>query len=401
MSGFLLLCGVGFAAFASYEWARTPLTPLLGESLGASPEAIGSIMAVSTAVGILVKLPAGVLSDTLGRKWVILSGVGFFALTPFLYAGVHSAGALLAVRLIHGLATALYTPAAMAAVADVFGRRRGEGIGWYTACTQTGKSIGPAIGGFALSHVGFGSSYLLCGVSGLAALGLALVFVARTGRGSQVGIAPGSSPMVVGAEVRRRLIVGVKELSASPKVVVTCLAQSLQLFALGSLQAFLPLLAASRGVAVELIGLFFTVKSVASLMARPIAGRLSDRIGRTPMLVAGMIVSAAALYALPFSAATAPIILVALVYGLGDAVTHTASAAQVADLSRTQSLGAAMGLFGSLTDVGHAAGQFLMGFLVAWMGFVGAYHSVAGLLLFGAAVVWWTFRSRRPSLRPA
>ena len=56
---FILLCGVGLFAFISYNLVRMPVLSLFAQSLGASPEAIGFIVAASTLTGVFLKWPAG------------------------------------------------------------------------------------------------------------------------------------------------------------------------------------------------------------------------------------------------------------------------------------------------------------------------------------------------------
>src|SRR6516162_833570 len=87
----------------SYQMARSPVLPRFAESLGAAPELIGMIVAASTVTGVLFKLPAGALSDLLGRRRVMLLGAVFFAVPPFIYPVVEDAGALLVLRFVMAL----------------------------------------------------------------------------------------------------------------------------------------------------------------------------------------------------------------------------------------------------------------------------------------------------------
>ena len=79
------LCAVGFLARFSYALARTPVLPLFALYLGAGPEAIGFIVGISTVTGIFFKLPAGAVSDLIGRKKTLLAGLVVFAVIPFTY----------------------------------------------------------------------------------------------------------------------------------------------------------------------------------------------------------------------------------------------------------------------------------------------------------------------------
>src|SRR3989338_6166310 len=100
-----------------YQMARSPVLPRFAQDLGAAPELLGLIVAASTITGIFIKLPAGALSDVLGKRRMMLIGCLFFAAPPFLYPFVAGAHSLLLLRFLHGLATAILPPAAPASVA--------------------------------------------------------------------------------------------------------------------------------------------------------------------------------------------------------------------------------------------------------------------------------------------
>src|SRR4030043_1230578 len=126
LSPFAALFSVVFFARLSYALARSPVLPLFALYLGAGPEAIGFAVGVSTVTGIFFKLPAGALSDVIGRKRTMLIGLLFFAFMPFAYLWVRDYSLLIIIRFAHGLATAIYGPVSMAVVADIAGKNKGE-----------------------------------------------------------------------------------------------------------------------------------------------------------------------------------------------------------------------------------------------------------------------------------
>src|SRR5205823_4765058 len=87
------------------------------------------IVAASTITGIFFKLPAGALSDVLGRKRMMVLGAVFFAAPPFLYPFVGNPWTLLALRFVHGFATAIFSPVASAYVASLAETARGARLG--------------------------------------------------------------------------------------------------------------------------------------------------------------------------------------------------------------------------------------------------------------------------------
>ena len=101
---------LGFLSWFSYYLARFPVIPLYASSLGLGKEAIGWIGAASTITGIPGKSFFGGLSDSWGRRRLIVLGTFITACVPFLYFATGGPIGLFGVRLVHGLATAILGP---------------------------------------------------------------------------------------------------------------------------------------------------------------------------------------------------------------------------------------------------------------------------------------------------
>ena len=140
LSPFVLLCIMGGLAIFSSTMAKNPALPLFIRSLGAPLSTVGYIAAASTIVGIVVSFPAGILSDIIGRRRVMLIAAVVFATAPFLYLVIAAPWQLVLVRIYHGLATAILGPVALAAIADTFDKGRGERMGWYSSATMSAVS---------------------------------------------------------------------------------------------------------------------------------------------------------------------------------------------------------------------------------------------------------------------
>src|SRR5438046_2682436 len=151
-----------------YQMARSPVLPAFAADLGALPELIGIIVAASTITGVFVKLPSGALSDVLGKKRMMVLGALFFALPPFLYPFVHDTWSLLALRFVHGFATAIFSPVASAYVASLAETGRGARLGWFSSANDIGATAGPLVGGFVLYFTAsYSVTYLTVGALGV------------------------------------------------------------------------------------------------------------------------------------------------------------------------------------------------------------------------------------------
>src|SRR5688500_5980352 len=113
-TGLVRLSAATFVAYCSYAICRAPLLPLFARDLGAGPSMIGVVVGASTLTGIFVKMPAGALSDVLGRRPLLLAGALVFALMPFTYLAASSLAILIVLRVLHGSATAVFGPVANA-----------------------------------------------------------------------------------------------------------------------------------------------------------------------------------------------------------------------------------------------------------------------------------------------
>ncbi len=383
---FTLICMVGIFCFISYNMVRMPALSLFAESLGASPERIGLIVSVSTLTGVLLKLPSGALSDIYGRRFLLRIGVVAFGLPPFLYPFITNLDALTALRFLHGFATAIFAPSALATVAELYRERRGAALGTYTACTQSGSLLGPFFGGYLVHAAGFPTAFVTAGVFGCIAMLLfySLHLDVSVPQRKEQGMA------VVLSEMWK----GFAAVAKNSKVLITSMTDAAKMIANGALMAFLPLYGVAVGLNPGEVGLLFTVQAFTSFFSKPIMGRISDRVGRQPLIVLGLMICAGTFVCIPHVSMFPVLLLLSSGFGFGEAVVSTSSSALVADSSEFKTLGAGMGMQGTIMDIGHASGPLLAGLLIARMSYGGAFMVIAGMQLAAAVVFWLAMRNK-------
>jgi MFS transporter, DHA1 family, multidrug resistance protein len=396
LSPFAALCTVGFFARLSYALARSPVLSLFALYLGAGPEAIGFAVGISTVTGILFKLPAGALSDILGRQKTMLVGLLFFALVPFAYLWVESYYPLIIIRFIHGLATAIYGPVSMAVVADVAGNKKGEMMSWFSSVTIIGNLLGAPLGGFILHNaVGtaapslqeFHYAYLMSGVAGMMALLLSLGLF-REGK----SIATGTSL----SEAFKRFVSGIKEVGSDRRIVIISIMEGLQNMTVGALEAFLPIYAVTIAGLNELqAGILWGVQVVTTILSKPIMGRISDKYGRIALISCGLLISALSFGAIPLLMGFSMLMIASAFFGLGGAVVTSSGAALVADLCKKKHFGTAMGAFGTIFDIGHASGPILAGFLIAHHSYQLSFWVMSALLIAALPIFMMNVRTEK------
>jgi MFS family permease len=394
LHSYILLCTIGMFCFISYNLVRMPVLSLFAQSLGATTAEVGVIVSVSTITGVLLKLPSGALSDIYGRRYLLRVGVLAFGLPPFAYPFVHDLSLLTGLRFIHGLATAIFVPSALATVADLYRERRGAALGTYTACTQAGALLGPVVGGWLVYATNFPTTFVTAGIFGV--IGLILFFSLRLKPPPPLRHGSGFVPVL--AEMWK----GFALVAKNPRVLVTSCTDAAKMVANGTLLAFLPLYGVSAGLNPGEVGLLFGIQGVTSFFSKPIMGRVSDQVGRQPLIILGLLICAGSFTLIPHVANLWVLLLLAAGFGFGEAVVSSSSAALVADSSELKTLGAGMGMQGTIMDIGHASGPLLGGVLIAAMGYASAFGVIASLQLLAAVIFWLTMRrSSAPHLSPA
>lgn len=384
LTPFLMLCLVGFTARLGYQMARSPVLPQFAEELTANAFLIGLIISASTITGVFLKFPAGALSDVLGRRRMLLLGAAFFAFPPFLYMLVKEAYTLLILRFVHGGATAIFSPVASAAVADLFREGRGEKLGWFASANEMGSAFGPLIGGVILGSAVAGSLfmssfqlvYLIVGVLG--ALTFLLVVWLPIGQPATIEVEealvpesdPASSLATPPKESRwQQVRQGMWEVVSNRDILITSSVESAMFLGVGALLGFLPLYAKNiLGLDGGYLGVLIGAPLVMAMVGKPVAGRVSDRIGRKPVILVGLALCVVMLPLIFLTTTFIGLLVEGAIFGLGMAIVTPSTTALVADLCKAGNYGAALGVFGTIWDVGEALGPITAGAIISGVG---------------------------------
>jgi MFS family permease len=172
---------------------------------------------------------------------------------------------------------------------------------------------------------------------------------------------------------------------------MTSLVEASILFAYGTFETFLPLYARDAGLAAYEVGICLSAQVITLAVTKPQMGRLSDRHGRQPQIAAGVFIGAACIGSFAFFSSFAALLVLSILFGLCLSVVTSATSAFIADLSERRGHGSAMGILGSVMDVGHTTGPLVAGLIAAQFGiatsFLGAAVVVAAVGMIFLSVV--------------
>jgi DHA1 family multidrug resistance protein-like MFS transporter len=394
------LCAAGFVAYCSYSICRAPLLPLFARELGAGPSLIGFVMGASTLTGVFLKLPAGALSDLFGRRRLLVAGALVFATLPFTYLAVSTLAWLIALRFVHGSATAIFGPVASASLSDIApAERRGGWLSTYSTAQGTGQAIGPILAGYAIAAGRFDLAFA---VSGLIGLGAPLIVSTWPGSPKREANPrrEGGPGVAVGTPTRpswQAFKQGVSEVVSDRLVLITSAAHAAQFVLNGMLNALLPLYGLEvLNLSGSELGWLFGLQTVTTLMVRPVIGVLSDRVGRRTVIVTGLTICSLAVFSLSAAGNLTTVVAVVLTYAAGVAITTAATSAYITDITRRARYGAAHGVFGTIYDIGDALGPIAAGALVAGVGYSRMFQVMAAVAI-TMAVVFAVATASHPS----
>ncbi|TDD66502.1 DHA2 family efflux MFS transporter permease subunit [Actinomadura rubrisoli] len=134
----------------------------LSEELDASTSALQWIVDSYLLVFAALLLPAGLLGDRFGRKWLLLAGLGIFGAASLGGAFAEGPGGVIAARLFMGLGAAIVTPLSMSMLPAIFPpAERTRAVAVWSASMALGLPLGPLVGGWLLEHFWWGSIFLV------------------------------------------------------------------------------------------------------------------------------------------------------------------------------------------------------------------------------------------------
>jgi MFS family permease len=156
--GLFLVAGVASAAIV-------PLLPRMSAHFGLSASQTALLLALPGLATLAVSVPSGIAADRIGARSVTLSAGALLCLSCAAQA-LPSLAALLAGRLVFGVAFGVVWTSGMAWLADLDeARDGGSGLGPAVTCSSVGIMLGPAVGGVLAQHIGLGAPFAAVAVA--------------------------------------------------------------------------------------------------------------------------------------------------------------------------------------------------------------------------------------------
>jgi predicted MFS family arabinose efflux permease len=352
-----------------------PLLPEIERRTGASDAELGIALAAYAIPILVVSLPLGRLADRVGRRPLLLGGLALTAAGSILIAFSDALGLLIIGRAVQGVGSAASWIAALALVSDLAPPgRKGASIGFALAANSVGAIAGPALGGLTGDVIGFEFPFFL--VAGVTVM-LGIVGWA---------FLPHRPPVEV--ERPKTRLRDVVRLAASPGVLPATLIVVGGAGVLGLVEVVVPLDGDERlGLSAAAIGALFAATIALDAVAAPVAGGASDRVGRIPVALLGLVVLAASTSLLAVLGGVAGLIAGLAVFGVGISTAFAAAVPWLDDAFGVLDKGFGYGFLNVIYAAGYSIGPLLAGFALEAGGPALAYWGATVVIALLAALV--------------
>ncbi len=361
-----------------------PLMPLFASRLGAAGIALGFVFSGFSLSRTITMPIVGYQSDKRGRKQFLVMGLVLYALISIGYLFTHHIIELIWLRLLHGMASAMVIPIAMAYAGELARKgQEGEMMGTFSIATMTGLGIGPLLGGVLTDWFGEPAAFLgLTFLAGIAAV-LAYIFLpeknAIQSRKKQLSFKENLNQVL-----QSRQMMGVLWF----RFVMT--------LARGTIISFFPLYAAAKGQSLSNIGILLSTNMLLMSFLQKPFGKASDHFQkRVPFIVAGMVLAALSLVLIPFFHSFTQLFVLNLIMGLGGALAFPAAVALVVEFGRGIGMGSAMGYFNMALSTGMIFAPILSGIIYDVWNMEAIFYINGGIIFGGIGIFGYLIRNQK------
>lgn len=338
-----VLCFFAQFTFTSVFHILIPTLPIYLSRLGSSEVEIGVLIGILGVSSLVLRPFVGRALLKIPEKTFMITGALIFALTSIAYLFTSPFWSFLMVRVFQGIGMAFFYTASVTLIANISPEaHRGQSLSYFYLAFNISFALSPSFGMFLINNFSFTLLFLFC-------LGLSLCSVFLTTRLGKRQIEPLEDLSNRNESFLSR--------EAFPSALMAFFAHIIW----GALTAFFPLYALNQGVANP--GFFFAAYAIVIILGRALGGKILDLYSREKVILPCLTTYIISMTILAFSKTLPMFILVAVIWGIGNAFLMPSLVAYVLERAGS-SRGPAIGTFTAIGDLGIALGPVMMGIIL-------------------------------------
>ena len=339
-----------FAQFTSsfVFYILIPTLPIYLSRSGSTEVETGVLIGIFFFSSLVLRPFVGKALLRIPEKTFMMVGALLYVFSSVTYLFAPPFWPFLIVRVLHGIGFAFIHTSAFTLVVNISSEaHRGQTLGYFSLAMTLSSALAPSIGVFLINHFSFSLLFLVC-------LGLSLCSLSIMNQLGRRQIVPSQDPSIE------------KGFFLDRKAIPSSIINSLTLFMWGALADFFPLYAIRHGVTNP--GLFFTTIAIMLLLGRVLGGKTLDLYRKERIILLCLFTCIISMAILAFSKTLPLFILVAVIWGLGNAFLMPSLVPYTLDRAGS-SPGPVMGTFTAISDLGLSLGPVTMGIVVQTAGY--------------------------------
>lgn len=356
------------------------LLPMIGNDLGLSFSQIGSIMTCQYAAGAISNLPGGMVVDLVGRKGLLMAVALSWIGLPYLVMGLsHSYVMLLLCAALVGIGNNLWHPTAIPLLAQNHPQRSGLVVSIHAMGGNLGDAVAPLVVGAMLTILSWREVVILNIIPGVIAAILLLILLGQAG-----GMAAGLAARHTEAKARKAgpSFEGVRSLLANRTMLMLSLGSAMRSLTAMTLLSFLPIfLAKEMGYPSDWTGGLIAALQAAGFIAAPVAGHLSDHMGRRNVVMSSMAMSGVVLLFMAIAGRSPAFVLFVTFLGFFLFATRSVLQAWLLESTPRHLAGTTIGMLFGAQAVGAAVGPFVGGIIADHYGLDATFYFLAATIV--------------------
>ena len=362
------------------------LLPLIGKEFGLSYAEIGFIMTAQHAVGALTNIPGGAIVDSIGYKGRLMAISLFWVGFPYLLmAFTYSYWMLLGCMVLIGIGNNLWHPAAISTLGMRYPDRKGFALSIHGMGGNFGEALAPLLVGALLAAYSWRTVVVVNLVPGVALGALLLMYL-----GSMKLYAHEAAAARQAAQkwTLAGYLAQVKPLIANRAIVMIAACSFFRSGAQSALLTFLPLyLANQMGFSPIAVGFSLFLLQAVAFASAPLAGHVSDRMGRKSVLSGAMIMTAVVMLLMAFASDSIWVIFLVAALGFFMYATRPVIQAWSLEAAPASLSGTVVGIMFGVQALGSAVSPSVGGIIADAYSLSATFYFLTGMIVLGNVLV--------------
>jgi len=373
----LIILLVAILAFLSdlSNSATSPTVSLRALDLGATKSFIGTMMAASALIRLIIVQPVGLMCDRKDPRYFLVIGFLLYITNYLFLIFASSPYHILIGQLISGIGSAMFYTASVVSILQTSKERTALSIGIYATMMGFGFSLGPTIGGMLAETYSYSISYIFSILVSFVAVLIGLL------------VNKIEDIQVVQKTNQNKEHFSYRKILSNKELLLVSLGAFFTSEALGNSTGFFPIFGKGIMLSEGTIGIILGIRALSSTIVRIPVGRIAETFGSKRLMLISMVLSAFGLFLVPQFNSIWLIPFFLSLEGIGYGMFLTTANAHIGEITTENQKGAAVGIYNTFSAVGSVLNMIILGIIADSFGVENTFRFTAIMISSGLVLM--------------